>query len=367
MPWSVDDVDKHKKGLSDKQKKTWVKVANGALARCEKKKGSDCEGSAIRQANSVVGSEAAMAALDHIDDITQLVADAYTVSAEFRGSTDEFTNRVRTGFYDRFSKRVVDMPAESSIWVRDVLVDDPTFGNALVVDSGSTLYVVAYEEKDDKVTFVDRDEWKEVVLAYKPVTERMGEGLTERASGGVVGLVESEDGKGPLYVDLIPIRPGWGNSRDNHYYTAEAVKGAAAVWKGAKMYATDHVQEEKNVLTEVSEVVESPVSHTEDGIPVVRAAVINPLFADVIRMRQATGILGNLECSIVARGLVEKEEFEDPETGRTGHRVTEILADDAGIDWVTRAGAGGRALAIAESELTDYAHLLEQAYRRYEL
>jgi len=269
---------------------------------------------------------------------------------EFRGSTDEFTNRVRTGFYNRFSRRTVDMPIESDMWVRDVLVEDPAFGNALIVDAGGTLYVVSYEETDDEVTFVDRAEWQEVILAYKPVTERMGEGLAERASGGVVGLVESEDGKGPLYVDLIPIRPGWGNSRDNHYYTAEAVKGAAEIWAGAKMYATDHVQEEKNVLTEVSEVVESPVSHTEDGIPVVRAAVINPLFADVIRMRQAAGILGNLECSIVARGLVEKDEFEDPATGRTGHRVTEILADDAGIDWVTRAGAGGHALPLSEAD-----------------
>ena len=477
MPWSPDDVDSHRKGLTDKQKETWCEVANKALKRCEDKGGKDCEGSAIRQANSLFeesteaktktvdgegfpasdflvvedpdkpstfhlqvkrhgtpdhglmgGAKAALTspdghrgnvyegpgkaaaikklkALYKAEDMewaeeaepepggperckcpecghavpkergvpcrsvecpecgAKMVADVseaavvgqfrrllFGALAEFQGSTDEFTNRVRAGFYSRFSKRYTDMPMETDMWVRDVLVDDPAFGDALVVDSGGTLYVVAYEEEgDEEVTFADRDEWKEVVLAYRPVAESIGEGLAERASGSIVGVVESENGKGPLYVDLVPIRPGWGNSRDNHYYTAEAVKGAAAIWKGAKMYATDHVQEEKNVLTEVSEVVESPVSHTEDGIPVVRAAVINPLFADVIRMRQAAGILGNLECSIVARGLVEKEEFEDPATGRTGHRVTEILADDAGIDWVTRAGAGGHALPLSEA------------------
>lgn len=56
MPWTVDDVDRHNKGLTKKQKKVWVDVANSALKRCLEKGGSEdrCEASAIRQANSVV-------------------------------------------------------------------------------------------------------------------------------------------------------------------------------------------------------------------------------------------------------------------------------------------------------------------------
>jgi hypothetical protein len=45
MPWTVADVDKHHKGLSDHQKKVWVAVANSVLS----KTGDDA--SAIRQAN----------------------------------------------------------------------------------------------------------------------------------------------------------------------------------------------------------------------------------------------------------------------------------------------------------------------------
>jgi len=58
MPWSVGDVDKHKKGLSDKQKRQWVRIANSVLSRCMAKGGSEseCAGSAIRQANGVVGT-----------------------------------------------------------------------------------------------------------------------------------------------------------------------------------------------------------------------------------------------------------------------------------------------------------------------
>ena len=53
MPFSTEDVEKHMKGLSVKAKKTWVNVANSALVSCQEKGGEDCEGSAIRQANSV--------------------------------------------------------------------------------------------------------------------------------------------------------------------------------------------------------------------------------------------------------------------------------------------------------------------------
>lgn len=58
MPWTVEDVDKHKKGLSDKQKKQWVRIANAALKACIKKGGTDdsCAASAIKQANGVVNA-----------------------------------------------------------------------------------------------------------------------------------------------------------------------------------------------------------------------------------------------------------------------------------------------------------------------
>ncbi len=55
MPWTIADVDEHKKGLSPDQKAEWCKIANGFLKACQTKGGSDCEASAIRVANSKVG------------------------------------------------------------------------------------------------------------------------------------------------------------------------------------------------------------------------------------------------------------------------------------------------------------------------
>lgn len=58
MPWTVKDVDKHKTGLTGRQKRQWVAVANSALERCLEngRNQEECETSAIRQANSVVGN-----------------------------------------------------------------------------------------------------------------------------------------------------------------------------------------------------------------------------------------------------------------------------------------------------------------------
>ncbi|MFW6246743.1 MAG: hypothetical protein ACOC22_01010, partial [bacterium] len=52
MPWTIKDVDKHKKDLSAKQKKKWVAVANRVLKDCQEKDGKNCDAKAIKAANS---------------------------------------------------------------------------------------------------------------------------------------------------------------------------------------------------------------------------------------------------------------------------------------------------------------------------
>jgi len=52
MPWKSSDADEHIKGLTSSQKSAWAKIANSVLADCEAKGESDCDGKAIRIANS---------------------------------------------------------------------------------------------------------------------------------------------------------------------------------------------------------------------------------------------------------------------------------------------------------------------------
>jgi hypothetical protein len=58
MPWTARDAHKHKKGLSARQARQWSHVANGVLQTCLNDGGSQshCEGRAIREANSAVGT-----------------------------------------------------------------------------------------------------------------------------------------------------------------------------------------------------------------------------------------------------------------------------------------------------------------------
>lgn len=48
MPWTEDDVERHNKGLSAREKRQWCHVANGAL------ESGDDDGTAITKANGVV-------------------------------------------------------------------------------------------------------------------------------------------------------------------------------------------------------------------------------------------------------------------------------------------------------------------------
>lgn len=61
MPWTVSDVDSHKKGLAPAQKAKWVSIANSTYKACLAKGGTDktCAPKAIRIANSKF-SEAVM-------------------------------------------------------------------------------------------------------------------------------------------------------------------------------------------------------------------------------------------------------------------------------------------------------------------
>lgn len=56
MPWTTKDVESHKKGLTSKQKRQWVNIANSVHKKCMDNGGDDstCAVSAIKQANGAV-------------------------------------------------------------------------------------------------------------------------------------------------------------------------------------------------------------------------------------------------------------------------------------------------------------------------
>lgn len=53
MPWTTEDAKKHKKGLTSAQASKWARIANGVLKTCRSEGGKDCDGRAIRIANTM--------------------------------------------------------------------------------------------------------------------------------------------------------------------------------------------------------------------------------------------------------------------------------------------------------------------------
>lgn len=80
MPWTVDDVNEHKSGLTQAQKRQWVAMANDIRKRCLDDGNSEsyCDGLAIRQANGVVGN---------MQHIVNRITDANIRRTTFNGKT----------------------------------------------------------------------------------------------------------------------------------------------------------------------------------------------------------------------------------------------------------------------------------------
>ncbi|MFS1304434.1 hypothetical protein [Streptosporangium longisporum] len=166
--------------------------------------------------------------------------------------------------------------------------------------------------------------------------------LTESAAA----MQQSSTIKGRYKVLLI--RPGWGSSG---YYSEEVLKrdGSKAFPKGTQNYLNHPT---------VSERAERPGRRVQDWASV---QVTDPVWDD-----EQDGLVAEVQVfphwrhllnedfarevglSIRAAGTVEYGEAE----GRTGPIVTS-LDEGISVDWVTRAGAGGKVLALIESALTE--------------
>lgn len=162
------------------------------------------------------------------------------------------------------------------------------------------------------------------------------------------------DGRGPMVMSIRLIKPGFGNPKQNHYYPAEMLKREARKFVGAKMHEVDHRQKDKSNKTWVSTITDI-TGFAPDGAPIAEVLVHDPEFAQRARNLEEGGQLERLECSIMADAKAVRGKVNDKKG-----KIIESFVKTGDVDWVTKAGAGGRALAIAESEAADMADKEEQ-------
>ena len=189
------------------------------------------------------------------------------------------------------------------------------------------------------------------------------EGLTELAETAGLSIlevldIEEQEDEEPQHtmIRVAIIEPGLGNMRDKHYYPREMLERDAHVFEGVKMYLTEHDDKNRSVRTEVSQIVKCPVGFSETGAPLGDVAIYDAAFAHNVRERNHHGTLSDLHCSILASGRVKKGVEMDGEKVNVVEAITEARA----VDWVTRAGAGGRALSLVENDAMPEGNMTEK-------
>ncbi|MBW2109524.1 MAG: hypothetical protein JRI36_12795 [Deltaproteobacteria bacterium] len=252
--------------------------------------------------------------------------------------------KVRDAFYKVFQHKSVETGPD--MWPVDVFEDDEVLGTVIIMRDGSENWAIPYKMVDDKITFEARDTWRKVKQpepAWSFVLEENMEEFAESSSGRAMKLVEVDQAEVvPLHLEVALIEPGFGNKRDNHYYPKEVLARDAKVFEGTKMYESDHGP--KNTRLWVSTIKEIK-GFTESGAPIGLVSIHDPNFATRIMALDADGLLEKMECSILANGKAKKGKADGRKT-----KIVEAITEADSVDFVTRAGAGGRALSLAETE-----------------
>ena len=172
----------------------------------------------------------------------------------------------------------------------------------------------------------------------------MPDQLLRAEATGTILATSSQVGSRARRYRVVLIRAGWGSS--GHYSEAVLRRDGAQAWPaGTAMYVNHPTITEQQELPErrvqdwASITTTDPVWDPAEGGLVAEVEVfehwqdlLNPAFAQRIGL------------SIRATGAVEYGEAD----GREGALVTSIERGIS-VDWVTRAGAGGRVLQLIES------------------
>jgi len=272
--------------------------------------------------------------------------------------TDSRLRRVRTAFRKEFRPEIGTeargrIPYEDLPWARSIYDSEGYLIAAVGADKFRVNYII---NNKGEVTFDARNAWRRVEM--QPVLVENDEDSREKHS--IVGehwefdidfpdvtLEESmteEELAEAMYADIALGEPGFGNKRDNHYYSRKFWKSNASKFEGAKMFTTDHVNGEHNERNRVATIVEAGKRFLPSGAPVARIAVHVKDFWDKLRTLREQNLLHTMHTSILATGAVKRGTVN----GNPAKLVEDVKKVKA-VDFVSKAGAGGRVLALAES------------------
>jgi hypothetical protein len=209
-------------------------------------------------------------------------------------------------------------------------------------------------EPQDEADEGDTETEGEAVAEAKIVTSGDGASVKFQEASYDAHLVTLAEAS-PMYdeatrtVWITPIKPGWGNSRDNNYYPPNALQEAVSkgVFNNLKMYKDHPRKSDEKDLPERS--VKDWFATTREAVwDAVRGVPRVPVVVhEDTDFRRFKDVPEQIAFSVLGSGVGRPGAVD----GKKG-RVIESIARLRSVDWVTEAGAGG-AIAFAESAASE--------------
>ena len=368
MPWKIEDVDSHIKGLSDKSKEQWVAVANSALAKCEKEGGKECDVSAIKQANGVVAKESLQAkhadiiqeSALHNADISKVVGLSSKALAG-EGDVNEAIKAV--------NEAMISLKETALVKTEDGVKYPPEAFAYASVKSSPSAWLLRLREGDkvtkrmldkaaswlspggcagkhleiplEEVSVVKRtirNEYKRLGVPDEDISKWVKEAEMRNILSEYIPLSEAVvTGKGK--ADVVVLSPGFNTSKER-YYAPETLARDFAVFEGVKMFA-DHPTEadekarpERSIKDWVATL--KNVKMNEKGQVIGEAVIVEPWMQEKLSTLRDKGMLNDMGISINAVGQATKQTIDGVKTN-----FIEKIVRSRSVDFVTSPGAGG--------------------------
>ena len=337
MPWTVEDVDRFKQGLSEAGKRQWVEVANSLLESCLADGGSEetCAAKAIRQANGVVEE-----AQRESQNLGEAMLDAvFGEHATFKATVQGFLRAAHAvtkhpNIPSKVKKQIDALRTElaSKKWA-DLVGGSETDGDP---GSGNQAAAATEAKRTTSGAIGGANQGDEV----SPILEEARSVFVEAEQGKVI----RPDGT----VRVRIIGPGQGSSA---YYEAPQLARDAAVFKGSQVFwdhpstREEHERPERSLRDLCAVASDKPPVYEEKG-------PAGPgLYTDVRVFKHFQPLVEEMAphigLSIRAAGTIKAKDVD----GRRNVRVAEKFTSGS-FDFVTKAGAGGK-VVLNESERPD--------------
>jgi hypothetical protein len=347
MPWKTADVEAHIKGLSDKQKTVWVKVANASLSRCEGNGGTNCDATAIKQANAIAQNVGESAT-----DLVVIDTDGEVLLAE---SLTEATKMDGGQPFPASDYAYVPDPNKSSTWKLRLTATPGGGPDPGIVGAAAAALGGGFRGQQVDIPAADLPKVKSKVrAAWRTANpdkhdDEMPDGIKEadgdtELDSDLVPLAEKfrKDGTTPVKI----IAPGWGSSG---FYSPEVLErdGPQVFRAGTQMFIDHPTNAEESdrperSLRDLAGLLASDARYQAEGPAGAGLYAEAQVFAPWQPVIQE--IAPYIGLSIRALGKVVKGEAE----GKKGPIVEKIVAGKS-VDFVTAPGAGGKVLQLIES------------------